>query len=86
MTTTLTAVHEDEGAEMDVGAGEGIPTFDFRIEFADAESGSVKLTQLIRPKWSADDIKLKVDGLLLIPTKRMYCTVLVEGMMLLYCI
>ena len=56
---------------MDVGAGDGIPTFDLRIEFADAESGSLKLTQLIRPKWSKDDIKLKVGGLPWIPTKRM---------------
>ena len=48
---------------MDVGGGEGIATFDFRIELADAESGSMKLTQLIRPKWSKDDINQKVGGL-----------------------
>ena len=47
---------------MDVGAGDGIPTFDLRIESADAESGSVKLTQLIRPQWSIEHIKLKVSG------------------------
>ena len=47
---------------MEVGAGDGIPTFDLRIELADAESGSLKLTQLIRPKWSIEHIKLKASG------------------------
>ena len=37
-----------------------ISTFDLRIEVGDAESGSLKLVQLIKPKWSAEDIKLKV--------------------------
>ncbi|KAI0236355.1 Ethanolamine kinase 1, partial [Lamellibrachia satsuma] len=32
---------------------------DLRIEAGDAESGSLKLVQLIKPKWSAEDIKLK---------------------------
>ena len=47
---------------MDVVAGDGIRTFDIRIEFADAESGSLKLAQLIRPEWSIEHIKLKVSG------------------------
>ena len=37
-----------------------ISTFDLRIEVGDAESGSLTLVQLIKPKWSAEDIKLKV--------------------------
>ncbi|KAI0236353.1 Ethanolamine kinase 1 [Lamellibrachia satsuma] len=36
-----------------------ISTFDLCIEVGDAESGSLKLVQLIKPKWSAEDIKLK---------------------------
>ena len=62
-THTLRAVLVwDQRGEMDVGAGDGIPTFDLRIESADAESGSLKLTQLIRPEWSIEHIKLKVSG------------------------
>ena len=45
---------------MEDGTREGISTFDLRIEVGDAESGSLKLVQLIKPKWSAEDIKLKV--------------------------
>ena len=52
--------------EMEVGSGEGIPSFDIYIDVANAEEDSLKLTQLIRPQWAENDVRLKVGAVTLI--------------------
>ena len=51
--------------EMEIGSGEGIPSFDFHIDVANAEEESLKFTRLIRPQWEEKDIRLKVGGVTL---------------------
>ena len=52
--------------EMEVGSGEGIPSFDLHIDVANAEEDCLKLTQRIRPQWAENDVRLKVSAVTLI--------------------
>ena len=58
---SLQGMMGSQGREaIEVGSGEGIPSFDMHIDVANAEQESLKFTRLLRPQWEEKDIRLKV--------------------------